>query len=186
MPSLDVHGSEGAEVNEMAASNLLLLLGAVGLATGCVAGGPSARDAERPPIYSPAPTRAGAPKVPADRMPESPPNAAIPRASSPAPHRPPAVIELGSPRTSVEMARADLAHRLDADVALIEVAEASLSRSSMWIPYWALSSPGLPEPNGKPATVAPYNAVIRAGLTFARSQATIILTERWVHVGRVA
>jgi hypothetical protein len=114
----------------MAASNLLLLLGAVGLATGCVAGGPSARDAERPPIYSPAPTRAGAPKVPADRMPESPPNAAIPRAPSPAPHRPPAVIELGSPRTSVEMARADLAHRLDADVALIEVAEASFGRTT--------------------------------------------------------
>lgn len=112
----------------MDASNLLLLLGAVGLVTGCVAGGPSARDAERPPIYSPTPTHAGAPKASADGTPETPPNAVIPRAPSPAPNRPPAVIELGSPRTSVEMSRADLAHRLDADVALIEVAEASFGR----------------------------------------------------------
>lgn len=114
----------------MAARILLFLLGAVGLATGCVAGGPSARDAERPLIYSPTPPRAGAPRVPADGMPEAPPNAVIPRAPSLAPNRPPAVIELGSPRTSVEMARADLAHRLDAKVALIEVAEASFGRAT--------------------------------------------------------
>jgi hypothetical protein len=56
----------------------------------------------------------------------------------------------------------------------------------MWIPYWALSSPGLLDPTGKPATATLYSAVIRAGLTFARSQATIILIERWVHMGRVA
>ena len=112
----------------MAARNLLLLLGAVGLATGCVPGAPSARNAERPPIYSAAPTHAVASKAPADRMSGTPSNAAIPRAPSPDSHRPPAVVELGSPRTSVEMARADLAHRLDARVALIEVAEASFGR----------------------------------------------------------
>ena len=42
---------------------------------------------------------------------------------------------------------------------------------------------GVAGAHGKPAPAALYNAVIRAGLTFGRSRATIILIERWVHRG---
>lgn len=91
----------------MFAKKLLSLLIAIGLTAGCVAGTATPRSTESPsPTIMPTDTRT------------------VPPSPRPTEQRPPAIEEQATP-TPAQMARADLAHRLNADVALIEIVDVS-------------------------------------------------------------
>jgi len=108
----------------MVTNKLLPLLTIIGLVTGCAGAMPVPSSPEPSDTPTTLPTQTRVPEIaPAGEMPETPADGATPFAPAPAEHRPPAFDDDNSLPTPVEIARADLARRLDVDVAQVEVVE---------------------------------------------------------------
>lgn len=108
--------------------DLLPTVVVIGLVAGCSVGVVSHRDVELLSIPSPLPTPVMELKTPpVGEPPEMPADRATHDALSLPPsvgHRPPPAVEDHFPPTPVEMARADLAHRLHTETSLVDVVEA--------------------------------------------------------------
>jgi hypothetical protein len=108
----------------MVTNELFYLLIVVGLVTGCVAGVPAPPCSEPPHIPLSLPTQPPVSEtVPASETSATSTDRAMLSASPPAERMPLAFDDDDSPPTPVEVARANLARRLDVDLAQVEAVE---------------------------------------------------------------
>ena len=115
----------------MITNKLLPLLIAIGLTTGCATRTPAPPSPELSYTPTPLSTRTGVSEtVPASEALETPADEATPSVLPPAEYRRPPIDDDESPPTPVEMAKADLARRLNVDVTLIEVVETTVGRAT--------------------------------------------------------
>lgn len=115
----------------MITNKLLPLLIAIGLTTGCATRTPAPPSPELSYTPTPLSTRTGVSEtVPASEALETPADEATPSVLPPAEYRRPPIDDDESPPTPVEMAKTDLARRLNVDVTLIEVVETTVGRAT--------------------------------------------------------
>jgi hypothetical protein len=122
----------------MIANKLLFLLVVVGLTVGCTThvsisatAQPSHTPSPSTPYSFPTQTGISVETVPAAEVVQIPADRATFAIPPSIDHRPPPAVDHHLPPTSVEMARADLAHRLHADVSVIKVTEVGLREPNL-------------------------------------------------------